>query len=89
MVLPIIFGLFTAFDIGLWAITGKDVIEHGTGFSVSDYILDLIGLGESPTPAPPETYDVYGMLIYAALLAIGVIAIWAYLSSSKKQKRRG
>jgi len=53
---------FTAVDLGLWAFTGKDVIETVTGYDPVGYVIDwaFVQLGISdpePADAMQERYD--------------------------------
>ncbi len=100
MVLPALIPLLsyalTAYglaDSGLIFVTGKDAIEHATGWSPYDALFRLIGLGGGD-PAPvgeavdAAAYDWTGMVLKAGLVALGAIVLWSMLRRTAAPKSK-
>lgn len=99
MVLPLIPLLgyaITAYglaDAGIMVATGKDVIEHATGWSPYDALFRLVGLGGDPAPVveavDAAAYDWTGMVLKAGLVALGAIVLWSMLRRAKPKSKKG
>ena len=98
MVLPLIPLLgyaITAYglaDAGIMVATGKDVIEHATGWSPYDALFRLVGLGGDPAPVVEAVdavaYDWLGMALKAGLVALGAIVLWSMLRRTAAPKSK-
>lgn len=95
--IPLIGYAITAYglaDAGIMIATGKDVIEHATGWSPYDALFRLIGLGGGD-PAPvveavdAVAYDWTGMVLKAGLVALGAIVLWSMLRRAEPKSKKG
>ncbi len=92
--IPIIGYALTAFgiaDAGIMLTTGKDTLQHLTGWSPYDALFDWLGIGGDPVPvveaADAVAYDWPGMLIKAGLVALIVVVGWSLVR--QRQPARG
>jgi hypothetical protein len=91
MVLPLIIGAYTVFDLVLWGTTGKDTITTVTGVDVYGSIIDgvfsLFGMDNSASETVSETSAFDPMIIVVAGLAMLLLYVIFKKKKSKKKVR--
>ncbi|KQM09905.1 hypothetical protein AOA81_06640 [Methanomassiliicoccales archaeon RumEn M2] len=77
--IPVIIGLYSLFDLGVFATSGKDVVEHVTGIDVIGSLIDWIfpSAAESVPLGSPEI-ELAGQSIMS-LSSMATVAIFVIL----------
>lgn len=76
------------FDAGLTITTGDDLWTHAIGWSPWDSIFDWIGLGGGEEVVEAVSYDWWGMIIKACLMAAVILIGWSLIKQSQSPARR-
>jgi len=86
-IIPVVVGLYSLFDLGVYATSGKDVIEHVTGVDVIGSIFEWAFPSEAPVPSQPDL-AAEAMVNMSSMATISILVILIVCAAAMLLKRR-